>query len=173
MIIDLQLIHDVVERAPLASSLDHGVRHWKAVAATGLALAAKTPRADPELVLAFALFHDSQRLYEYHDPEHGARGARLAEELLDARLPDFVRGETLAYACLLHDDGLTSENATVGVCWDADRLQLPRVGVQVDPKYLSTSAAQTELFTCSLPDWMVEHEWVDLIDRAQTQLDRL
>ena len=37
--------------------------------------------ADREVVLLFALFHDSMRLNDGHDPEHGKRGSALAREL--------------------------------------------------------------------------------------------
>ncbi len=47
----------------------------------GLGLAAQVDGCDAELVLLFALFHDSQRLNEYEDPEHGLRGGRLAQEM--------------------------------------------------------------------------------------------
>ena len=33
-------------------------------------------------------------------------------------------------------------DATVLTCWDADRLDLGRVGIRPDPKYLCTPAAR-------------------------------
>jgi uncharacterized protein len=33
-----------------------------------------------------------------------------------------------------------SEHPTIGTCWDADRLDLGRVGARPDPKYMSTEA---------------------------------
>ena len=38
-------------------------------------------------------------------------------------------------------NGLVSEDPTVGACWDADRLDLPRVGIQPDPALFSTARA--------------------------------
>lgn len=49
----------------------------------------------------FALFHDSRRLNDDVDPDHGSRGARLAEELdAEGLLPvtDLQLG-LLVYAC--------------------------------------------------------------------------
>jgi uncharacterized protein len=46
--------------------------------------------------------------------------------------------EALTY----HADGLVSEHPTIGCCWDADRLDLPRCGIRVDPVMLSTPAAR-------------------------------
>ena len=31
-----------------------------------------------------------------------------------------------------------ADDATIGTCWDADRLELPRVGIRPDPRYFST-----------------------------------
>ena len=37
---------------------------------------------------------------------------------------------------------LTTDDLTVMACWDADRLDLGRVGIRVDPKRLFTTTAQ-------------------------------
>jgi uncharacterized protein len=37
---------------------------------------------------------------------------------------------------------LTSEVPTIGVCWDADRLDLTRVGIMPDPEFFSTAAGK-------------------------------
>lgn len=39
-------------------------------------------------------------------------------------------------------DSKTHLNPTIGVCWDADRLDLTRVGMTPKPKLLSTQAAR-------------------------------
>jgi uncharacterized protein len=50
--------------------------------------------------------------------------------------------ELLTYACDEHTNGLVSDDPTVGACWDADRLDLPRVGVEPDPELFSTAVAR-------------------------------
>jgi hypothetical protein len=114
------------------------------VAAAGLTLLDSTPDADPLVVLLFALFHDSMRESDGHDPEHGARGARLARTMRDAG--DFDLDEerllTLEEACTAHDKGTTSTDPTIGVCWDADRLNLWRVMIKPNPALLSTPGAK-------------------------------
>jgi len=76
------------------------------------------------------------------DPAHGPRAAALARELAsDGLLPD-VQLEALVEACELHADGSVTEDPVVGACWDADRLDLWRVGKVVDPSLLSTAEAQ-------------------------------
>jgi hypothetical protein len=70
----------------------------------------------------FALFHDSRRFNEFHDPDHGSRGGELAREMCGTAFqlePD--RLATLADACTRHDKGQTAGDTTTGVCWDADR----------------------------------------------------
>lgn len=44
----------------------------------------------------------------------------------------------LLFALEHHDQGQTSPNPHIGTCWDADRLDLPRVGIVPSPKYFST-----------------------------------
>jgi uncharacterized protein len=139
--LNLDLIERVAAGARLASSYDHGERHWRAVAAVGRRLVEGTPGADAELVFLFALFHDARRVNEHTDPEHGARGAALARELLDL---DPARLAVLREACTRHNGARNSDHPTIGCCFDADRLNLPRVGIEPDAQYLSTLAALDE-----------------------------
>jgi uncharacterized protein len=46
--------------------------------------------------------------------------------------------ETLLDACRYHNDGLTSTDLTIGTCWDADRMDLLRVGIVPNPEKMST-----------------------------------
>jgi uncharacterized protein len=122
----------------------HGVQHWLRVAELGAELAAETVGADLAVVGAFALFHDSQRENDWDDPGHGARGAKLAAEMRRAgllRLDDDQLG-LLVEACTDHTDGLTTFDPTIGCCWDADRLDLVRVGMKPAAEFLSTLAAR-------------------------------
>ena len=50
----------------------------------------------------------------------------------------------LEFACEEHTNGGVDSHPTVGVCWDADRLNLWRVGIRPDPRWLSTEAARSE-----------------------------
>ena len=52
---------------------------------------------------------------------------------LEAHQLDF-----LVEACRGHHHGTTSESITIGTCWDADRLDLPRVGMSPEEAYMST-----------------------------------
>ncbi|MGQ0511915.1 MAG: hypothetical protein ACT4P9_15030 [Betaproteobacteria bacterium] len=78
-----------------------------------------------------------------YDPQHGGRAAESLIELAE-EIPNLAKEERelLAYACTRHSDGLTEAELTVQVCWDADRLDLGRVGHRPDPKRLCTPAAK-------------------------------
>jgi len=120
----------------------HGIRHWGRVYANGLRLA-ETIGAQVAVVKLFAIFHDARRLNEGKDDAHGPRGAKLAEEFrgqyFDLPDNDF---ELLLIACNHHTVMLTHENITVQTCFDADRLDLARVGKTPDPKFLCTDVAR-------------------------------
>lgn len=138
------LVSEVLSRSTGKGSFLHGPAHWRAVAATALILLDRTPGADPLVALLFSLLHDSMRRGDGRDPEHGARAAELARGLRDegAFSLDDERMDRLTLALELHDKGGVSEDPTVGVCWDGDRLQLPRVLRRPDPRLLSTPAAR-------------------------------
>ena len=140
-----KVVDAVLERSTGKDSPIHGEGHWQRVAAAGLALLPETPDADPALVFLFALFHDSMRLNDNYDPLHGPRGAALARELCGEAF-DLEEAEIglLGFACEEHTNGGVDTDPTVGVCWDADRLNLWRVGIRPDPRFLSTEAARSE-----------------------------
>lgn len=125
----------------------HGVVHWARVLENGLRIASVTG-ADREVVTLFALFHDARRVNEDHDDGHGLRGAELARTLRGSLVHlDDARFALLHDACRLHTDGLTVADPTLQACWDADRLDLGRVGITPDPRRLCTDAAR------DLLDW--------------------
>lgn len=116
----------------------HAPDHWWRVERYGMALSGKSG-ADPLVVRLFALLHDCRRLSDGVEPEHGPRAAEFARELCGT-LIDLQAGqlELLARACQLHTAGEVSRNPTIGSCWDADRLDLDRIAMTVDPEYIST-----------------------------------
>ena len=142
--IDLKpIIHRILEDYALPWHGTHGVGHWARVLENGLRLA-KGTGANVEVVQLFAIFHDSCRVNEGCDDDHGKRGGDLALELRDewfALSDDEFR--LLYEACAGHTDGETEANITIQTCWDADRLDLGRVGIVPAPKRLCTAAAKT------------------------------
>jgi uncharacterized protein len=120
----------------------HGLAHWERVRQNGLRLARITG-ADVHVVEFFALLHDCKRISDRFDPGHGARAADYATALRGSwiLLPD-EDFELLAHACRYHTDGWTQADVTVQTCWDADRLDLGRIGIRPDPAFLCTAAAR-------------------------------
>jgi uncharacterized protein len=138
------LVDAVLRRAWRRDSAWHGEVHWRCVTATGLALASEDERVDRTLVFCFGLLHDTRRENESVDPGHGPRAAGFAGDLREERalrLGDEAFAD-LTDALRLHSNGHVSADPTIGTCWDADRLHLPRVSIVPDPAFLSTRAAR-------------------------------
>lgn len=139
----LKLVAHVLKLSSRKDSSLHGEKHWKCVGWVGAHLLKATPEADANLVLLFSVLHDSMRRNDWGDPEHGERAAGFAKSLnnLFYQLSD-ADMKTLETACFYHNLGRTSDNPTIGVCWDADRLNLWRVGTTSTAKLLSTTTAK-------------------------------
>ncbi len=129
----------VISQFRLGRNSAHYVDHWDRVAAYGLHLG-RLYKADLEVIELFALLHDSQRFEEGHDPEHGTRAALYASEICAWLQPEQMM--KLMLACRDHDRGRTHQDLTIGSCWDADRLDLDRVLIDPDPKFMSTAEAK-------------------------------
>jgi uncharacterized protein len=136
------ILHAILEEYVLPWDGDHGIAHWARVLENGLRLAGETG-ADIEVVQLFAILHDSQRVNEGSDPDHGPRAAACALELrgilFDLSDPAF---RLLHRACAGHTHERTHTSVTIQTCWDADRLDLGRVGITPHPKRLCTEAAK-------------------------------
>ena len=137
------LLNEIRARSTGIGSHIHGELHWRTVGANGLWLAESLDGADTLVIFLFALLHDSMRENDSVDPGHGPRAAAFAVALHGEGLLGTTPAqlETLRYACFEHTNGLVSPDPTGGVWWDADRLDLPRVGIQPDPARFSTSRA--------------------------------
>lgn len=139
-----ELMDDIMSNFQIPSSTIHGPTHWARVRKNGLLLCPYTG-ADPIVVELFAVLHDSQRIDEGEDIDHGPRAAEYAIskyrklfDILPHQLNDLVN------ACIGHTkDRLASDN-TIQTCWDADRLDIGRtgIGLTIDPFYLGTAAAK-------------------------------
>jgi uncharacterized protein len=180
----------MIERGLLAAILSgyalpplglHGLPHWARVLENGLRLAPATG-ADPRVVLLFALLHDARRVGEGRDPAHGARSAALARSLGAQRLGLGPAGaERLRQACAFHSEGGISPDPHIQTCWDADRLDLPRCGIRIDPDRLGTAAARDPELVAwagrrAADLWVparVRREWLPLLARLQAGSSQL
>ncbi len=132
----------VIESRRQYKSEIHGLSHWKRVERNALYLAEGTD-ADIEVVRLFAVFHDSKRESDGFDLEHGIRAAEYVKELNGHvfELED-DRFELLYQACKNHTTQQNTDNLNMGICWDADRLDLGRIGIDPDVKFFNTKKAK-------------------------------
>lgn len=119
----------------------HGPSHWVRVMRNGIYIAEKESFSH-KVIKCFALIHDSQRLNDDEDPLHGPRAAEYAKGINDSYLfmTDFEL-EQLVYACTYHTNEKYRDDEIVHACWDADRLDLDRIGITPNPAYLKTNTA--------------------------------
>lgn len=141
-----ELVTAVLERAFRHHiSTVHGVKHWQDVWHYAEQIAENDPSVDIDVVAHFCLLHDSCRFDDNDDPGHGPRAAEFVNELhIDGLLTglNINQRKKLRYAIRNHSIGLVTEDPTVGVCWDADRLDLPRVGVTPIAILMSTKVGK-------------------------------
>jgi uncharacterized protein len=103
-----------------------------------------------------------------YDAEHGPRAATLVAELREQGVLDIAdrRAERLERALSGHTRGETSADPTVALCWDADRLDIGRVGFAPEPIYFSTGRGRA-LAASGLPlHWVRDSpNWHELASR--------
>ncbi len=149
--INSKLVKTIIEQHERPLNGIHGLAHWARVLENGRRLAQLTG-AKLAVVELFAIFHDSKRINDGLDLDHGRRGAEYAASLrgssFDLSDHDF---DLLYSACVDHTNGLTEADITVQCCWDSDRLDLARVFITPDPKFLCTEAAKSS----SLLEWAI------------------
>lgn len=120
----------------------HGMAHLQRVEQNGLRLATSYPDAHLNVIRAFAYLHDSCRQSDNYDPEHGPRAARLVPQIRHTLLSALGDEEIdeLIMACEGHTKLHRTGIITVDICFDADRLDLGRVGITPDPSRMATTA---------------------------------
>ena len=138
--LDFAALQDYVYENRVIDSNIHGLAHWRQVEFNGLLLAKRTG-ADITVVRLFALFHDSKREDDGYDGEHGVRGAAFAKKCFEEKLLDITQDQfdKLYHACASHTKEHASGDATIDTCYDADRLDLGRVGFKLDPAKMATA----------------------------------
>jgi len=129
------------KESPFYASQMHGVKHWRSVESNGLYLADFND-ADKAVVSYFSYFHDCMRENEHEDFEHGLRGSIFAKrhrKLINLNENQF---QQLLNACEGHTTGERPSCITINTCWDADRLDIGRVGIRPSSQYLHTAEAK-------------------------------
>jgi len=120
----------------------HGPDHWGRVTENALAIA-KAEGSDQRIAMLFGLLHDCQRRSDYEDKGHGRRAAEYAKTIR-YMMPKLTNKQfaKLLHALKWHDDQIHTKDRDIAACWDADRLDLPRVGILPEPEYLNTDTGK-------------------------------
>ena len=122
----------------------HGLPHWQRVERNGILLSVENGKLREDInikvVRFFAYLHDKCRLNDLADLEHGVRAADMLPTIRDTILKDFTDEEValLEKACRYHTTEQRTGIPTVDICFDADRLDLGRVGIVLNPKRMAT-----------------------------------
>lgn len=116
----------------------HSLLHWDNVYKNGKLLI--DDEVNAKVLAAFAYTHDVFRQNDDHDPDHGLRAANMIATIRDTYLKFLDDDEFLLLhdACELHTIVQKTDNATINACFDADRLDLGRVGIIPDPNLMAT-----------------------------------
>ena len=122
---------------------DHGIDHFDRVFEHGLKLAA-CEGGNKNVIKCFAYLHDACRMNEVYDPDHGLRAADYAETLRHSVLSYLTDKEfdQLITACKFHTNTLKTDDITVNCCFDADRLDLIRLNIKLDPNKFATATGR-------------------------------
>ena len=136
------LLDAILQDYALPLNGDHGISHWARVLENGRRLAEETG-ANIQVVTFFAVLHDSRRMNEMTDPDHGSRAAQFAAQLRGTVFDLDDHAFRLLYrACEGHTHERAHPDVTIQTCWDSDRLDLGRVGITPHSSRLCTELAK-------------------------------
>ncbi len=137
-----KIVKKIKQQLKISPDSIHAESHWKRVAFFGEYIA-KKEGLNTHLIKLFAYFHDSKRHNDSYDPKHGPRAAEYVKtfKLTELGLNEKER-EQLIFACRYHTYEKKTEDRDILACWDSDRLDLPRIGITIDPDRLFTKTAQ-------------------------------
>lgn len=138
-IINLKQFKDLVlDKWSLSNT--YGLPHWQRVARNGIMLRDNT--VSRIVVILFAYLHDAFRIDETSDKEHGVRSAAIIASLRTTLLHNLSDSEfeMLMNACKLHSTTNRTGNPTIDTCFDANKLDLIRCGIDIrpDPAQMAT-----------------------------------
>jgi uncharacterized protein len=128
----------------------HGEKHWRTVLANAVLIASDMgydlSKEERAMLIIFSELHDCARRNDDRDPLHGFRAATAMTVFFQSFPEHDMRAMNrfaLREAIAWHSEGRISHpHPVVEVCWDADRLDLTRVGIIPNPERLCTPAAR-------------------------------
>ena len=125
----------------------HGIYHWQRVYKNTQILA-KHYKVKSKVFELFALFHDSKRKNEYSDLSHGFRASKFVEDLIEKREIVLDEDDKNRFLYAIANHTISDENnplfndLIVQICFDADRLDLGRIGIEPEERYMMTDFAK-------------------------------
>ena len=99
----------------------------------------------PDSLTVAAHLHDNQLHNDHRDPQYERRAADFALRLRRERVINELADHELKHVCetmRLNSYGHTTGEPVILACWDADRLDLARVGIEPKPSRLCTEQAR-------------------------------
>lgn len=145
-VIPKKIIHGIFEDFDLELEDGiHGVHHWARVIENGLEIASHN-NANKKIIIAFGFFHDCQRENDGDDPEHGFRGGEFMEKYRGKINLTDEEFDKVKIACAGHTNVLHHNDIDISTCWDADRLDLFRVGIYPEAEYLNNEISKQDYF---------------------------
>jgi uncharacterized protein len=142
-----ELLEDIMSQFLIDINGDHGLQHWERVF-QNTQLLSNYYGIESDVFELFAMLHDSKRENEFSDIGHGSRAAIFAKELISTKKINISKEDQrrLLYACSNHT--ISNQNAklysdlVVQICFDADRLDIGRVGITPQEDYFQTEYAK-------------------------------
>lgn len=125
----------------------HGLDHWLRVYNNCLSIS-KYYKINSEVFELFALLHDSKREDEDKDLLHGKRAALFIKDLIKYNKINLSKDDArrLIFACSNHTRSNKKaklyQDLVVQICFDADRLDIGRVGIVPEEQYFQTDYAK-------------------------------
>ncbi|MBU0741357.1 hypothetical protein KKA85_06840 [bacterium] len=138
-----ELLPEVMAQFALDPDGLHGLPHWARVLENALRLAKDTD-VNLEVLELFAILHDSRRISDGEDRDHGLRSADFALYCRDrGYLLDDAYFSKLHLAIVGHSKPCSDPgDETIRICWDAEQLDLGRLGITPRSSCMYTEAAR-------------------------------
>lgn len=187
-VIPINVINHLLNNLKTDIESIHGINHWLRVLANTVIIHDNLT-LDMDVAIAFAFLHDAFRANDFDDIEHGARVEiwfNTKNKFNKAVNLTNRQKEVLFFACKWHSHGKTIkyfeninhnfsqfEINTIISCWDADRLDLARVGVYPDEKYLSTEVAKIKSIQMLCTKHAIANKLYDLYNEVKQDLNIL
>ncbi len=118
----------------------HGISHLRRVAILSGRLA-NAVGEDVESAVVMGFLHDCARRNDKNDIDHARDSEVLARGLIE-RFYSHLDVDRICEAIAGHADGEVTSDPFTGCLWDADRMELKRIGRTIDLDLLSTKVAK-------------------------------